>query len=62
MTTIGTDQRMKKRKKSVFICAIRGLKLTSLREVKALVGFDTIGRSGSYIQSVVSTPFAALTT
>jgi hypothetical protein len=49
---------MKKRKKSVSICAICGLKQTGLRKEKALAGFDTIGHSGSYIQSEVSTPFA----
>ncbi len=38
----------------MFICAICGLKQTGLREEKALAGFDTIGHSGSYIQSIES--------
>jgi hypothetical protein len=61
MTPIGTDQRTKEGKKSVSICAICGLKQTGLRKEKTLAEFGTDGHSGSYIQSVVSTPFAALT-
>jgi len=61
MAPIGTDQRTKEGKKSVCICAICGLKQTGLSEEKALAGFRADGHSGSYIQSVVSTPFAALT-
>jgi hypothetical protein len=55
MTPIGTDQRMKKRKKSVSICAIRGPKQTGSREEKALAGFGADGHSGSYIQSTQTT-------
>jgi hypothetical protein len=56
MTPIGTDQRMKKRKKSVPICAICGLKQTVLRKEKVLAGFEADGHSGSYIQSLVTIP------
>ena len=56
MTPIGTDQRTKEGKKSVSICAICGLKQTSLREEKVLAGFEADGHSGSYIQSLVTIP------
>jgi hypothetical protein len=61
-TLMNTDKENRKRENQRLSVCIRGLKQTDLREEKALAGFESAGYSGNYIQPVVSTPFAALTT
>jgi hypothetical protein len=58
---MNTDEKKRRRKNQCPSVCISGSKQTDLREEKALAGYDPIGHPGIHIQSVVSTPFAALT-